>query len=45
MDEPAYLTELKQYGAGDPTLSDIEAVEDELYKGPDRAAGRNGLDG
>jgi hypothetical protein len=38
MDEPAYLTELKQYGAGDPTLSDIEAVEDELYKGPDRAA-------
>jgi hypothetical protein len=32
------LTELKQYGASDPTQSDIEAVENELYKGPDRAA-------
>jgi hypothetical protein len=32
------LTELKQYGAGNPTQSDIEALENELYNGPDRAA-------
>jgi hypothetical protein len=32
------LTELKKYGAGDPKQSDIEALEIELYNGPDRAA-------
>jgi hypothetical protein len=38
MSDPTYLTELKKYGAGDPTRDDIEALEIELYAGPDRAA-------
>lgn len=38
MSDPTYLTELKKYGAGDPTQDDLEALEKELYDGPDRAA-------
>jgi hypothetical protein len=38
MVEAEYILELKKYGAGDPTKSDIEALEKELYDGPDRAA-------
>jgi hypothetical protein len=36
--DPPYLEKLKKYGAGDPTESDIAAVENELYNAPDRAA-------
>jgi hypothetical protein len=36
--EPGYLTNLKKYGAGDPTEDEIEALENDLYMGPDRAA-------
>jgi hypothetical protein len=36
--DPAYLTNLKEYGAGDPTESEIESLENDLYMGPDRAA-------
>jgi hypothetical protein len=38
MIEPEYISELKKYGAGDPTESDIKALENELFDGPDRAA-------
>lgn len=38
MGDPTYLSELKKYGAGDPTQDDIQALEEELYNGPDRAA-------
>ncbi len=38
MSDPIYLPELKKYGAGDPTKDDLEALEKELYDGPDRAA-------
>jgi|ERR1700733_1757830 hypothetical protein len=36
--DPAYIEKLKEYGKGDPTQSDIEALENELYNAPDRAA-------
>jgi hypothetical protein len=36
--DPPRLEKLKKYGAGDPTESDIAAVENELYNAPDRAA-------
>jgi hypothetical protein len=38
MSDPTYLTELKKYAVGDPTKDDIEALDRELYDGPDRAA-------
>ena len=38
MSGPTYLIELKKYGAGDPTQSDVAAVENEIYNAPDRAA-------
>lgn len=38
MGDPTYLTELKKYGSGDPTKDDIQALDNELYNGPDRAA-------
>ena len=36
--DPQYLEPLRKYGAGDPTQSDIKAVENEIYNAPDRAA-------
>jgi hypothetical protein len=36
--DPPYLEKLRKYGAGDPTESDIKAVENEIYNAPDRAA-------
>jgi len=38
MTDPRYLEELRRYGSGDPTEADIEALEAELYDGPDRGA-------
>jgi hypothetical protein len=38
MTDPRYLQELKKYGSGEPTEADIEALEAELYDGPDRGA-------
>jgi hypothetical protein len=38
MSDPAYLNELKKYGAGGFTKSDIEALTNEYYNGPDRAS-------
>jgi hypothetical protein len=38
MGDPTYLAELKKYGAGDPTESDVAAVENEIYNAPARVA-------
>lgn len=38
MTTPRYLRELREYGAGEPTVADLEALEAELYDGPDRGA-------
>jgi DNA-binding MltR family transcriptional regulator len=37
MSDRKYLTDLKKYGAGDPSEDDLKALEEELYEGPDRA--------
>lgn len=38
MSGPAYLKNLRDYGGGDPSPSDIKTLEAEMYSGPDRAA-------
>jgi hypothetical protein len=37
-DLPKLLAELEKYGAGDPDVDDIQALEIELYYSPDRGA-------
>ena len=37
-DLPKLLAELEKYGAGDPDVDDIQALEIELYDSPDRGA-------
>ncbi len=36
--DPKYIDELKKYGTGEPTQADLQALEAELYDGPDRGA-------
>jgi len=38
MSDPTYLKDLKKWGAEDPTVDDLEALESELYAGSDRGA-------
>lgn len=38
MSDKSYLTNLKKFGAGEPTKAHIKSIEAEMYSGPDRGA-------